>query len=76
MSVLVKDCEEIEKILWSDQTKEFQEVSNILRKKDICPLDIMNHPFFQRTDKLLHRTLEVMPKIFVLSQYERLKETA
>lgn len=72
----VEDCEEIEKILWSDQSEDFQEVSSILGKRNICAFDIMYHPFFQRTDKLRHRTLEVMSKIFVLSQYEKLKETA
>lgn len=72
----VEECEEIEKILWSDKTEDFQEVSSILGKRNICALTVMQHPFFQTTEKLRHRTLEVMPKILVLSQYKKLKETA
>lgn len=72
----VEDCKEIEKILWSDQTEEYREVSKILEEKKMCAFDIMHHPFFQKTDKLRLRTLEVMPKIFVLHHYKKLKETA
>jgi len=71
----VEDCEEIEKILWSDQTKDFKEVSDVLRERKICALDIMHHPFFQKTEKLFYRTLEVMPRVFVLSEYKKLKKT-
>ncbi len=72
----VEDCKEIEEILWSDQTKDFKEVSDVLRERNICAFTVMQHPFFHTTEKLKHRTLEVMPKIFVLSQCEKLKETA